>query len=126
MRRKHSKGKREKESATTVKQKDIGQLIASRKRTLKLQPQEEDNNRHLDRRITASIKKKKWNNNDKGKGKGKANFGRKKWIREADLEEEEDDDEKDINFIDNMRETLGQMDEDMRKEFFMALQKDFH
>ena len=73
--------------------------------------------------------KKKWNKNDyKGKGKGKANFGMKKWIREADLEEEEEenDDEADINFIDNMHETLGRMDEDMRKEFFMALQKDFH
>ena len=73
-----------------------------------------------------SFGNKQWNN--KGKGKGKPPF-KKKWIRgvevEGNGEEEQDEETASIRYLDQMRETVGQMDDDMRRELLVALQQDF-
>ena len=73
-----------------------------------------------------SFGNKQWNN--KGKGKGKPPF-KKKWIRgvevEGNEEEEQDEETASIRYLDQMRETVGQMDDDMRRELLVALQQDF-
>src|SRR6266478_8580817 len=69
---------------------------------------------------------KLWTNNKfKGKGKGKPPF--KRFIREADIEEEENEQEQEtsIRYIEQMQETVEHMDDEMRTALLMTLQKDF-
>jgi len=64
----------------------------------------------------------------RGKGKGKGRF-KKRYIRGAEVEEEEYDEEQEQDTsnteYDDMRKTLALMNEDRKKEFYMALKQDF-
>ena len=70
--------------------------------------------------------------NKKGKGKFKGNFQKKRWIRGAEIEEEdengqetEEEQELDINYVENMKNNVVEMDEQMRQQYLAALVKDF-
>ena len=74
----------------------------------------------------------------KGKGRGNKNYKgkrkNKKWIRSADLEEEQgeedsSDEEQEMNtnirYLENMRGMIAEMSNDTKKEMLLALQQDF-
>ena len=69
--------------------------------------------------------------NKKGKGKFKGKFQKKRWVRGVEIDEDEEgeseeEQELDVNYVETMKDKVGDMDEMMRQQYLAALMKDFH